>query len=667
MNPFSIAFGKFKQILEIPPVSESEASRILLFVFTNSVALSVWYSNVWTPFIFTSFGESNLLVGLMAAINGISEMSMAILSGFLADKVWGPSRTLQIAQLIGMFAFTVFLIGVWLSNIYLLGVAQSLEGAYMGFSFTSVESVFAQCLRTGERDWLYSVKFSLESSGPIVGLCLTIILFIIFGNQWNLRVLQLMMTTGLCLNVVSMLTFLCTFKPLPHHIDKKVTHKRINVVVFSDMANKDAKKVLEHGQEGDHQVSDEGISSKEEYVGQKNEHVAVDLREISIKSAPNQSFINPCPGFSEADKINKSFAGSHRALDSAVVGPEGVGYVELDSKSLYPPNSSSVFEGKAVNKDDNLPNSTRLLLTQNKNCGHLDPDPNANGEARKDPSQPGPVRKLCYIDIEAEEAKGCRRKILRWIPLSYYPYVLIVFDVIIVFGSGMTVQYFTLFMMKIYDVSPLEMATLSLFSAMTIMGLAMLCGIIAKRYGRVRTILPPKFIATMILLWMVLARGRKGGVKVWMCVAYILRGALMNCSAGLSRAIVMDIIPDHYHGRWNAIESIQSAGWSGTAFLGGFLADRWDYGGAFIVTFCFHFVSCMLLLPLTLRNDTRMLVAREVDDAARNSSPNSTEIAAERQDGDHHGEKSIAAADKPPIATNNISSNDSEFSGRSLG
>ncbi|KAH9577208.1 hypothetical protein LSM04_000365 [Trypanosoma melophagium] len=55
---------------------------------------------------------------------------------------------------------------------------------------------------------------------------------------------------------------------------------------------------------------------------------------------------------------------------------------------------------------------------------------------------------------------------------------------------------------------------------------------------------------------------------------------------------------------WNAVESIQSASWSGTAVLGGFIADRLGYDEAFIFTFVFHLTACILILPCFAQNDT---------------------------------------------------------------
>ncbi|CCW60674.1 unnamed protein product [Phytomonas sp. EM1] len=570
----------------------------------------------------------------MAAINGVAEMCMAVVSGYIADKVWGPSRTLQFAQFLGILALTTILIGVWSMNLYVMQFAQFLEGAYMGFGFTCVESVFAQCLRTGDRDWLYGVKFSFEAAGPITGLCLIMILFVLMGNEWDLAVLQWVMTSGLCLNIASVLVFLSTFKPLPYKFGKPTTPEGKNVVVYGNTSNSEGSKTSGYEQGGS-QVDDEDLSSRRECCAQEGERVAVDNHEIPIKISSNQLTLPVRPDLNEAGGVNRSFVGSHGRSDAAPANSEGGKCVRMRNESFHrPPSPPSASRGERDYNDESSPISAQRLWTEDDHTKPLRSDPQYTGEDKKNEPNSRPVRRLRYVDIEAEEARGWRKKILLWIPLKYYPYILVLFDVITIFGSGMTVQYFVLFMMKIYDVNPLEMATLNLFNSIIIMGMGILCGVIAQRYGRVRTILPPKLIASGILLWMALARGTRHATKGLMCIAYVLRGALMNCSAGLSRALVMDVVPEHRHGRWNAIESIQSAGWSGTAFLGGFLADRWGYGGAFIVTFCFHITSCAILLPLTVRNDTRLpvLVDADAPGAAGDANPDVMVIGKERQD-----------------------------------
>lgn len=197
---------------------------------------------------------------------------------------------------------------------------------------------------------------------------------------------------------------------------------------------------------------------------------------------------------------------------------------------------------------------------------------------------------------------------MKRIPFMRYPIFVAASDTVIVMGSGMTTQYFTLFMMTLYDVDPTQMALLNVSNACLISILAIVVGMCGRRHGRIRAILPPKMCGALILLWMALARGTTYAPKWLMCIAFVLRTATMNCSSGLTRALIMDLVAEHLRGRWNAIESIQSAGWSGTALLGGYLADRFGYGTAFIFTFFFHMTGICIFLPLAVRNDTKLPV-----------------------------------------------------------
>lgn len=74
---------------------------------------------------------------------------------------------------------------------------------------------------------------------------------------------------------------------------------------------------------------------------------------------------------------------------------------------------------------------------------------------------------------------------------------------------------------------------------------------------------------------------------------------------------------------------MQSAGWSGTAFLGGFLADNFGYGAAFIFTFFFHITACFMLLPLTARNDARLPIIVHAKNYLDTTAPRHTNDAIE--------------------------------------
>merc|ERR1712062_678146 len=80
---------------------------------------------------------------------------------------------------------------------------------------------------------------------------------------------------------------------------------------------------------------------------------------------------------------------------------------------------------------------------------------------------------------------------------------------------------------------------------------------------------------------------------------YIVRGALMNARGPIVRAMVMDLVPTEVRGRWNSVQSLSSFTWSGSAALGGYIADVGDYRFTFAVTasvYSFSFLICCLLL-----------------------------------------------------------------------
>lgn len=51
-----------------------------------------------------------------------------------------------------------------------------------------------------------------------------------------------------------------------------------------------------------------------------------------------------------------------------------------------------------------------------------------------------------------------------------------------------------------------------------------------------------------------------------------------------SRAVLMDWVPRHLRGRVNAVDSVRSFSWSGSAALGGFLIQRYGFQTTFLIT-----------------------------------------------------------------------------------
>eukprot|EP00796_Vickermania_ingenoplastis_P007297 gene7297-5139_t len=581
----------FKAIVSIPPFSESMAGVIILFVFTNSVATSIWMFNAWSPFIFTLFHGSNLYVGLMAAAHGICELLFAFLSGHIADTRIGHSRMLLFAVRFGLVTLSTVLLAIWTESFFLLILAQCFEGIYMGLSFTCLESVFAQCLNRGERDRLYSVKFSCEAGGPIIGLVLSAVMYTVIGNQWQVSILRGIMTVGLALHLCSMLNFLYYFKPLPSVVDKK-TNKKAGLEGVGTGTDEPPVIVHEATPSEMAETEDPRIDVDDESVLGEPIPIAGPSTEMANRARTAVLQSNGAPGISSQ-------------FDPSVCtpAPEVEEEILRDLYRSFGQDPTAAAEGTSAGE-----RSANRSFTVVRHGVASEDESGRNDDGGR------PTR---LIDTELEKATGWRRWLMLKFPFERYPFFVAMADIVITMGSGMTTQYFTMFMMVLYGVGPAKMAVLNLSNSTLISILAIVVGLIGRRYGRVRAIIPPKAIGAAILLWMALARGTTYAPTWLMCIAYVLRMSCMNSSAGLSRALIMDIVPEGKRGRWNAIESIQSAGWSGTALIGGFLADRWGYGAAFIITFVFHVAGICILLPLTVRNDTKLPIeVVEADDEA---------------------------------------------------
>jgi len=87
--------------------------------------------------------------------------------------------------------------------------------------------------------------------------------------------------------------------------------------------------------------------------------------------------------------------------------------------------------------------------------------------------------------------------------------------------------------------------------------------------------------------------------RPWLMVTiYIIRTGLMNCTYPLQESIMMDCVPPSSRARWKSLEAIGVLGWSGSAALGGILADKYSYSRTFLVTAGFQFTSCLILSTL---------------------------------------------------------------------
>ncbi|CAE7945430.1 APA1 [Symbiodinium sp. KB8] len=188
---------------------------------------------------------------------------------------------------------------------------------------------------------------------------------------------------------------------------------------------------------------------------------------------------------------------------------------------------------------------------------------------------------------------------------KHVPVLLALADFITCIGAGMTVKFFNLFFIQDHQFSPAAISLLQTAYPLVIALFMKFTERLAKPLGRPQASLS-FFSANVLCLFLL-------GEVTWLpflLVIFMVRGGFANSTFPIDRSILMDYTPSTQRGMWNAIQSLTSMTWSGSAFLGGLLSDSHDYRYTFVITSLIYACACVVYTPLL------WLVPRKEKDAA---------------------------------------------------
>lgn len=179
----------------------------------------------------------------------------------------------------------------------------------------------------------------------------------------------------------------------------------------------------------------------------------------------------------------------------------------------------------------------------------------------------------------------------------HVPWLLFFSDFIISNGAGMTINFFPLFFMQEYGLTPIHISLLFISQPIVVMSLSFATQRISKTVGRMPIIVFTRCFSVVCLFFMAYAQPLALQVAL-----FLMRGGMMRCSQPLRRSILMDYVPKDIRARWNALEGLSVFSWSGSAVLGGYIIDAYGYRTCFIITSFVYVCGLGLetfLLPLT--------------------------------------------------------------------
>ena len=176
---------------------------------------------------------------------------------------------------------------------------------------------------------------------------------------------------------------------------------------------------------------------------------------------------------------------------------------------------------------------------------------------------------------------------------KHVPFILASSDFITCIGAGMTVKFFNLFFIQDEHFSPVAISLLQMAYPLVIAGFMKITERLAKPFGRPQASL--LFFSLNVLCLLLMAKVR------WLpalLAVFLVRGGMANSTYPIDRSILMDFTPSSQRGMWNAVNSLTSMTWSGSAFLGGLLSDAKDYRYTFFITTLVYAFACVVYVPL---------------------------------------------------------------------
>eukprot|EP00471_Norrisiella_sphaerica_P009172 CAMPEP_0184495906 /NCGR_PEP_ID=MMETSP0113_2-20130426/32648_1 /TAXON_ID=91329 /ORGANISM="Norrisiella sphaerica, Strain BC52" /LENGTH=556 /DNA_ID=CAMNT_0026882315 /DNA_START=90 /DNA_END=1760 /DNA_ORIENTATION=+ len=193
------------------------------------------------------------------------------------------------------------------------------------------------------------------------------------------------------------------------------------------------------------------------------------------------------------------------------------------------------------------------------------------------------------------------------------PYIIVTSDVLMGLASGMTIKFFPLFFKNEAMLSPVSTLLINVITFPVMSACSKLAQYSSDPntgcLGRVQVCLLTSYTGIALL---VLMGSLKSVWQMWyvICPIYIARTAIMNCNYPIRKSILMNFVPKRLRGRWNSIDSVTRFGWSGSALLGGYLADTYGYGFSFLVTAAVQFCAAStwwLLVGLVPRGNAPVI------------------------------------------------------------
>lgn len=258
--------------------------------------------------------------------------------------------------------------------------------------------------------------------------------------------------------------------------------------------------------------------------------------------------------------------------------------------------------------DKALGSDSEALLHRHHHYSHRDDDDNT-GDEEEENGVPGAATTVPLLlhppppQQQLSSNEGSHALDFLGISTPLFVTLSILFaDIISALASGMTIKFFSLFFIEKSHFGPVAISALGTISPFGIATLSVATQHLSKTLGRVQTNLLTRLLDIILLITMacITPSTTNTKIKAALVTVHLLRTAFANCARPLVRSVLMEHVAKKHRGRVNAIDSVRSFSWSGSAALGGWLIERYGYKSTFLMTAGIKMLAFLPLCPLLL-------------------------------------------------------------------
>ena len=200
-------------------------------------------------------------------------------------------------------------------------------------------------------------------------------------------------------------------------------------------------------------------------------------------------------------------------------------------------------------------------------------------------------------EAEKKEDSGYTNAAYAQIPIIYT-----LSDMIVCFGSGMTVKFFPIFFEDVKH-NGLGLSPMVVYGVISVLPLLRAGGVymsrqVSRKLGRIQAELVVWVVGVSAMIGLVILGYKTTFGTVYLKAAavacFLFRCLCIQSTGFISTSVMGDFVPKKTRARWASWQAVKQVGWSGSAVIGGLLVDSYSFEFTFLLTCLFHYASILV-------------------------------------------------------------------------